>query len=36
VQALAQPGRALFFPTDAALAPWTVQAHEQRAETVFD
>jgi DNA polymerase-3 subunit alpha len=28
--------RALFFPTDAALASWTAQAHEQRAEIVFD
>ena len=28
--------RALFFPTDAALASWTVQAHGQRAEVVFD
>ncbi len=28
--------RALFFPTDAALASWMAQAHEQRAEIVFD
>jgi DNA polymerase-3 subunit alpha len=28
--------RALFFPTDAALASWTAQAHERRAEIVFD
>ena len=28
--------RALFFPTDAALASWTAQAHGQRAEIVFD
>ncbi|MEZ5647363.1 MAG: DNA polymerase III subunit alpha [Burkholderiaceae bacterium] len=28
--------RALFYPTDAALASWTAQAHEQRAEIVFD
>ena len=28
--------RALFFPTDAALASWAAQAHEQRAEVVFD
>jgi DNA polymerase-3 subunit alpha len=28
--------RALFFPTDAALAGWMAQAHEQRAEVVFD
>ncbi|NWF45468.1 DNA polymerase III subunit alpha [Hydrogenophaga sp. D2P1] len=28
--------RALFFPTDAALASWMAQAHERRAEIVFD
>ncbi|MBA4193184.1 MAG: DNA polymerase III subunit alpha [Comamonadaceae bacterium] len=28
--------RSLFFPTDAALASWMAQAHEQRAEIVFD
>jgi DNA polymerase-3 subunit alpha len=28
--------RALFFPTDAALASWMAQAHDQRAEIVFD
>ena len=28
--------RALFFPTDAALASWMAQAHEQKAEIVFD
>ncbi|WP_439587227.1 DNA polymerase III subunit alpha [Hydrogenophaga sp.] len=28
--------RALFFPTDAALASWMAQAHEQRAEIVFE
>jgi len=28
--------RALFFPTDAALASWMAQAHEQQAEIVFD
>jgi DNA polymerase-3 subunit alpha len=28
--------RALFFPTDAALASWSAQAHERRAEIVFD
>ncbi len=28
--------RALFFPTDAALASWTAQAHERKAEIVFD
>ena len=28
--------RALFFPTDAALASWTAQAHDRRAEIVFD
>ncbi|MCM3565166.1 DNA polymerase III subunit alpha [Hydrogenophaga intermedia] len=28
--------RALFFPSDAALASWMAQAHEQRAEIVFD
>jgi DNA polymerase III subunit alpha len=28
--------RALFFPTDAALASWTAQAHERRAEIVFN
>ncbi|MFN3492986.1 MAG: DNA polymerase III subunit alpha [Hydrogenophaga sp.] len=28
--------RALFFPTDAALASWTAQAHQQQAEIVFD
>jgi len=28
--------RALFFPTDAALASWTAQAHGQRAHIVFD
>ncbi|WP_372657630.1 DNA polymerase III subunit alpha [Hydrogenophaga sp.] len=28
--------RALFFPTDAALASWMAQAHGQRAEIVFD
>ncbi len=28
--------RALFFPTDAALAGWAAQAHERRAEIVFD
>ncbi|MBA4263152.1 MAG: DNA polymerase III subunit alpha, partial [Comamonadaceae bacterium] len=28
--------RALFFPTDAALASWAAQAHERRAEIVFD
>jgi DNA polymerase-3 subunit alpha len=28
--------RALFFPTDAALASWIAQAHEQLAEIVFD
>jgi DNA polymerase-3 subunit alpha len=28
--------RALFFPTDAALASWMAQAHEQRVEIVFD
>ena len=28
--------RALFFPTDAALASWIAQAHERRAEIVFD
>ena len=28
--------RALFFPTDAALASWMAQAHQQRAEIVFD
>ncbi len=31
-----QPGRALFLPTEAALAGWTAQACEQRAENVFD
>ncbi|MDP3324477.1 MAG: DNA polymerase III subunit alpha, partial [Hydrogenophaga sp.] len=28
--------RALFFPTDAALASWMAQAHDRRAEIVFD
>jgi len=28
--------RALFFPSDAALAAWMAQAHERRAEIVFD
>ncbi|MDP3253031.1 MAG: DNA polymerase III subunit alpha [Hydrogenophaga sp.] len=28
--------RALFFPTDAALASWMAQAHEQKAEIIFD
>jgi len=28
--------RALFFPTDAALASWMAQAHGQQAEIVFD
>jgi DNA polymerase-3 subunit alpha len=28
--------RALFFPTDAALASWMAQAHERRADIVFD
>jgi DNA polymerase-3 subunit alpha len=28
--------RALFFPTDAALASWMAQAHERRAEIVFE
>ena len=28
--------RAMFFPTDAALASWMAQAHERRAEIVFD
>ena len=28
--------RALFYPSDAALASWTAQAHERRAEIVFD
>ena len=28
--------RALFYPTDAALASWMAQAHGQRAEIVFD
>jgi DNA polymerase-3 subunit alpha len=28
--------RALFFPTDAALASWMAQAHAQQAEIVFD
>ncbi len=28
--------RSLFFPTDAALASWMAQAHEQHAEIVFD
>jgi DNA polymerase III subunit alpha len=28
--------RALFFPTDAALASWAAQAHERRAEIVFE
>jgi DNA polymerase-3 subunit alpha len=28
--------RALFFPTDAALASWMAQAHERQAEIVFD
>jgi DNA polymerase-3 subunit alpha len=28
--------RALFYPSDAALASWTAQAHQQKAEIVFD
>ncbi len=28
--------RSLFFPTDAALASWCAQAHDRRAEIVFD
>ena len=28
--------RALFFPSDAALASWMAQAHEQNATVVFD
>ena len=28
--------RSLFFPTDAALASWMAQAHQQQAEIVFD
>ncbi len=28
--------RAMFFPTDAALASWMAQAHDRRAEIVFD
>ena len=28
--------RALFYPSDAALASWTAQAHGQKAEIVFD
>ncbi|HEX5805200.1 MAG TPA: DNA polymerase III subunit alpha [Macromonas sp.] len=28
--------RSLFFPSDAALAAWMAQAHERRAEIVFD
>jgi len=28
--------RALFYPTDAALAAWASQAHERRAEVVYD
>ncbi|WP_342130646.1 DNA polymerase III subunit alpha [Hydrogenophaga sp. OTU3427] len=28
--------RALFYPSDAALASWAAQAHQQRAEIVFD
>ena len=28
--------RASFYPTDAALARWMAQAHEQRAEVVYD
>jgi len=28
--------RALFFPSDAALASWMAQAHERKAEIVFD
>jgi len=28
--------RALFFPTDAALARWAAQAHDRRADIVFD
>ncbi len=28
--------RSLFFPSDAALASWMAQAHEQKAEIVFD
>lgn len=28
--------RALFFPTDAALASWMAQAHDRRADIVFD
>jgi DNA polymerase-3 subunit alpha len=28
--------RALFFPTDAALASWMAQAHGRQAEIVFD
>ena len=28
--------RSLFYPSDAALASWTAQAHQQRAELVYD
>ncbi|GLS16756.1 DNA polymerase III subunit alpha [Hydrogenophaga electricum] len=33
---MALDDRALFFPSDAALASWMAQAHERRAEIVFD
>ena len=33
---IALDDRALFFPTDAALASWMAQAHGQQAEIVFD
>jgi DNA polymerase-3 subunit alpha len=28
--------RSLFFPSDTALASWAAQAHQQRAELVYD